>query len=245
MKRIRIDYYTYRLQSGKADIFLQIDSLNNEYSLPCRYVEEDQRIAGYIRAHQIEDDDNGDLVINDCTLNDFHIKKRHEGWIPLDRVLQLDFPGNKYYHIHKNILTFFLMLCPRESDLELRRRVDEMIETVKVNAAKTKYIDRLQEALERKHWVVPDASYTLTNPELLKTEIETLEHFRLLKPKDISEDAGDGSLSDSGDYSYEPIDWEDLGFEHKGFMFRRSADLPPIFDGLEDEWDEYDKNREG
>ena len=211
MKKIRIDYYTYRLQNGNADIFLQANEGNDEYCLPYRYVEENQQIAWYIKKHHIEDDENGDLVIIDCTLNDYHIKKRHKGWVSLDRIMELTFPRNGHYHVYFNIFAFFLSLCPQADESGIRSRVEEMLEKVKINAAKQKYRDKLQNALDH-GLLVMDASYTLTDPELLKKEIETLEHFRLYKP-DRPVNTGDGMILDRNEYSFEPIEWQDLGFE--------------------------------
>ena len=212
MKNIRIDYYRYRLRKGRADILLQRTDGENEYCIPNRYVETEEKIASLFRGTRVEDDTNGDLVIIDYGLQtDRHLKTDGKEWIPLNNILGINFPRNEFYHVSHNILRLFLSLCPGEGELGLRRKVAEMLETVKVNIAKKEYITELQEALERDNWVIPDARMTPPDPELIKKEIETLEHFRLHKPHEIAMNLRDGILSNEYKYSYEPIDWEEFG----------------------------------
>lgn len=112
-----------------------------------------------------------------------------------------------------------------------------MLEDVKVKIAKKEYIDVLKEALGRECWVVLDAHMTLPDPELIKREIETLEHFRLYKPPMppmVPMNLTDGKLIENDRYSYEPIGWEEFGaeispcpmflFGHSSFPFTEDLD---------------------
>lgn len=229
MKNIRIDYYRYRLRKGRADILLQRTDTSGEFCIPYRYVGANEKIAWAIKHHSVEDDSNGDLVINDSTLNDCHLKKDSKEWIPLNSILGIKLQRNESFHVYHNILRFFLQLCPIEGELGLRHKAFEMLETVKVNIAKKDYVDELKKALERKCWVIPDASMAPPDPELIKKEIETMEHFRLYKPKDIEMSQRDGMLSNDDEYSYEPIDWEEFGAEITPFPMFRSEPGSNLF----------------
>ena len=232
MKQIRVDYYRYRLRKGSADILLQLN--DDGYCIPYRYVQAVEHIAWTIRHNYVEDDSNGDLVIIDHTLNDCHLKKNDKEWIPLGNIMDIDFPRNESYHIYHNILRIFMLLCPTDGELGLRRKVSDMMEVVKVNIAKKDYIDTLKRALERKEWVIPDAQMTPPDPELIKREIETLEHFRLYKPHEIPMNQVDGMLLVENRYSFEPIDWEVFGAEIKPFpMFPFGRNSNPLLDELE------------
>lgn len=229
MKNIRIDYYRYRLRKGRADILLQRTDTSGEFCIPYRYVGANEKIAWAIKHHSVEDDSNGDLVINDSTLNDCHLKKDSKEWIPLNSILGIKLQRNESFHVYHNILRFFLQLCTIEGELGLGHKAFEMLETVKVNIAKKDYVDELKKALERKRWVIPDASMAPPDPELIKKEIETLEHFRLYKPKDIEMSQRDGMLSNDDEYSYEPIDWEEFGAEITPFPMFRSEPGSNLF----------------
>ena len=231
MKNIRIDYYRYRLRKGRADILLQRTDTSGEFCIPYRYVGANDRIAWTIKHHSVEDDSNGDLVINDSTLNDCHLKKDSKEWLPLNSILAVKLQRNESFHVYHNILCFFLLLCPIEGESGLRRRASEMLETVKINIARKQYIDELKNALERKRWVIPDASMTPPDPELIKKEIKTLEHFRLYKPNEIPMNLRDGTLLENDEYSYEPIDWEEFGAEIKPTpIFSRMSKYNPFID---------------
>ena len=235
MKNIRIDYYRFRIRKGRADIFLQKTDTCGEFCIPYRYVEANEKIAWAIKHHSVEDDSYGDLVINDSTLNDCHLKQDSKEWIPLNSILGIKLQRNESFHVYHNILRFFLQLCPIEGELGLRHKAFEMLETVKVNIAKKDYVDELKKALERKRWVIPDASMAPPDPELIKKEIETLEHFRLYKPKDIEMSQRDGMLSNDDEYSYEPIDWEEFGAEITPFpMFRHEPGSNLFINELDD-----------
>ena len=235
MKNIRIDYYRFRIRKGRADILLQRTDSDGGFCISYRYVDTDERIAWIIKHNTVEDDSNGDLVIIDSTLNDCHLKKGNRDWISLSGIQDIELQRNEAYHVYHNILRLFIHLCPSEGESGLRRRASEMLETVKINIARKQYIDELKNALERKRWVIPDASMAPPDPELIKKEIETLEHFRLYKPKDIEMSQRDGMLSNDDKYSYEPIDWEEFGAEITPFpMFRREPGSNLFIDELDD-----------
>ena len=235
MKSIRIDYYRFRIRKGRADILLQSTDVPGEYCIPYRYVEANESIAWTIKHNPVEDDANGDLVINDSTLNDCHLKKDSKEWLPLNSILGVKLLRNESFHVYHTILRFFLLLCPIEGELGLRHKASDMLETVKVSIARKEYVDDLKKALERKRWVILDARMTPPNPKLIKKEIETLEHFRLYKPKDIEMSQRDGMLSNDDKYSYEPIDWEEFGAEITPFpVFRREPGSNLFIDELDD-----------
>ena len=219
MKNIRIDFYRYRLRKGRADVLLQRDEDGSCYRIPYRYVEEKEMVAGTIRRGTIEDDANGDLVILDYTLNDCHLGKKDKEWIQLGDIMKTDLLRNEFSHVYQNIFSYFLVLCPEEEP-RIRRSVSEMLEAVKVDIAKQEYVASLRKALVRKYWIVLDGNMTPPDPELIKKEIETLEHFRLYKIEDR--------------YSYEPIDWEEFGAEIKMFpRFPRRFSPNPFTDEID------------
>ena len=195
----------------------------------------DERIAWIIKHNTVEDDSNGDLVIIDSTLNDCHLKEGNRDWISLSGIQDIELQRNEAYHVYHNILRLFIHLCPSEGESGLRRMASDMLETVKINIARKQYIDELKNALERRRWVIPDASMAPPDPELIKKEIETLEHFRLYNPNEIAMNQRDGTLLEKDKYSYEPIDWEEFGAEITPFpMFRREPGSNLFIDELDD-----------
>ena len=215
MKKIRIDYYHYRLKKGRADILLQKDDETGGYCIPFHYGKEDEHLfLGSSRYKRYKYEDDGDLVLIDSSLNESRLKRNEKEWIPLDRISGLKLKRNEFLHVSHNILSLFLGLCPREVESRLYRKVEDMLETVKVDIAKKKYIEELRRVLKgERRIVIPDASVKQPDPELVRKEMETLEHFRLYKPHPVSMNQRDGDLKDSGLYSYEAIDWEELGAE--------------------------------
>jgi len=235
MKNVRIDYYRFRIRKGRADILLQRTDSDGGFCIPYRYVDTNEKIAWLIRHNIVEDDSNGDLVIIDSTLNDCHLKKDNRDWISLSGIQDIELQRNEAYHVYHNILRLFMHLCPDEGESGLRRRASEMLETVKINIARKQYIDELKNALERKRWVIPDASMTPPDPELIKKEIKALEHFRLYKPNEIPMNLRDGTLLENDEYSYEPIDWEVFGAEIKpNPIFSRMFKYNRLIDEVDD-----------
>lgn len=229
MKNIRIDYYRYRIKKGRADILLQING-GDSYCIPFRYVEADEQIARIIKNSDIEDDSNGDLVINDYTLNDCHLTKEDKDWVQLNKVMELSLPRNEFNRKYKHIFSFFMDLCPVEEQ-GIRSNVLDLVDVLEVDTLKKQYVSELKHALEKKRWVILDATMTPPDPELIKKEIETLEHFRVLRPNEETVIERDGILMmelASDRYSYVPIDWETFGAEIKPVsMFRRLSHMAP------------------
>ena len=215
MKKVRIDYYRYRIRKGRADILLQRVEGKAEYCIPFHYVREDEPVAWFIKHKPIEDDENGDLVIFDISLNDCHLKKGKKGeekdWIPLNDVTTTSLSRNESLALYKKIFVYFLSLCPEEGNSTIVNRVRETLETVMVEMAKRQYVNALQKRLDEGEVVYPGGYSTPPDPELVKKEIETLEHFRLYKPQEIPANFKDGINPDSLGYTYEPIDWEIFG----------------------------------
>jgi hypothetical protein len=115
-----------------------------------------------------------------------------------------------------------------------------MSDTDKESNARKKYVELLQWALDKGHWAIPDMSYTVINPDLLKKEIETQEHFRQNKFDVITISPEDESSSDIDDYSFGDVDWEEIGVERTGFKWPKTQPntshgsiIPDFLDGLE------------
>lgn len=142
MKKIRIDYYRYRLKKGRADVLLQKVEGKDEFCIPYHYVRAQEGIAQTFKNARLEDD--GDLVILDVTLNDCYLDMADKEWVPMKRLLDITLFRNESYHIWHNILRFFLSLCPREGESGNVERAEAMLEDVRIRIAKKKYLDWLQ-----------------------------------------------------------------------------------------------------
>ena len=59
MKKIRIDYYNYRLKKGRAQLLLQKVEGTQNYRIPCHYVWSGEHLDQRVSGHRMEDD--GDL----------------------------------------------------------------------------------------------------------------------------------------------------------------------------------------
>ena len=209
MKKIRIDYYQYRIKKGRADILLQPVEGTDEYCIPYHYVRAEERVSIGDRGYMSEDD--GDLVLIDYTLKGSNKKRDGKEWIPLTKVMDLSIVRNESMHVYYNIFLFFLRSCPREGESGIMHKVIEMLETVKIDIAKKEYVERLRRVLEGERLVIPDAKVKQPDPDLIRKEMETLEHFRLHKPPFVPMTLRDGELERRGLYSYERIDWKALG----------------------------------
>lgn len=198
-KNIRIDYYNYRLKKGRADILLQKNGDKDEYCIPYRYVTKDERIDRMFPVTFVEDDE--DLVLIEHGFNTHHIKNTSKEWVQILKVKDLQIARNEKLHILLNILRFFLNDYPKEGEQEIKHKVFEMLDSVKIEIVKKQYIDSLRRVLEGERIIVLDAHVTPPDPDLVRKEMETLEHFHLHMPEHYSDDM----------YSFEPIDWELLG----------------------------------
>ena len=209
MKKIRIDYYRYRLKKGRAEVLLQKVEGKDEYCIPYHYVQAKEGISHTIKQAHLEDD--GDLVILDVTLNDCHLDMADKEWVPMKRLLDITLSRNESYHIWHNILRFFLSLCPREGESGNIDRAEAMLEDVRIRIAKKHYLDWLQRMLNGGVRVFDAIVVSQPKPELILREMETLEHFRLYKPKDEPMCLLDGELLDNDEYSFYPVDEEVFG----------------------------------
>ena len=204
MKKIRIDFYRYRIRKGRAEVLLQKVEGKDEYCIPYHYVQAKEGIAHVIKHDRLEDD--GDLVILDITMNDCHLDMKGREWIPIKQILDISLARNESFHIWHNILRFFLRLCPREGESANIERAELMLEDVKIRNAKKKYLDWLQGLLDGGVKVLDAYVESQPKPELVRREMETLEHFRLYKPKVEPMSLLDGELQDNEEYSYYPVD---------------------------------------
>ncbi len=230
LKRIRTDYYNYRLRKGRADILLQKDPDSDKYCIPYHYVTAEELFPWGIDKYRTEDD--GDLVLINYTLDDCHLKKNDMVWIPLEKVPGLVLKRNEFLHVSHNIFTFFLRLCPAEGESGIRRRIKGILEAVKVEIAKRQYVVALRRVLEGKPIMVFDACMTQPDPDLIRKEMETLEHFRLYKPPLVAMNQRDGDLASRDLYGFEPIDWRALGAEYVSFP---PTDLEHRMDDIEED----------
>ena len=226
MKKIRYDYYNYRLKKGRADILLQKAEGADEYCVPFHYVEAEKRLCLGFSWFQAEDD--GDLVLVEKTLNDCHMRKSGKVWMPLNKLMNLSIYGKEPLRVRHHIFSFFLEMCPREGESGIIRRVEEMLDVVKVEIAKKEYVNRLRSVLEgQKILLAMDAYTKQPDPELIKKEIETLTHFRIHKPSHPGTNQRDGELSRMNLYSYEPINWYALGAEVRPMKLPPWAEIRP------------------
>ena len=211
MKKIRIDYYHYRLKKGRASILLQHMEGSDQYCIPHHYVKADERLTYGIDGYATQDD--GDLVLIHSSLNERCPNTKGKEWIPLESVFGLTIDRNDFLHVYHNIFSFFLWCCPREGESGIMHRVMNMLETVKIEIAKKEYVERLRRVLEGEQ--LDDFKLWNKQPDqdLIQKEMETLEHFRLHKPPRIPMTQHDGELERRNLYSYEPIDWKVLGAE--------------------------------
>lgn len=190
-------------------ILLEHSSETDEYALPSEYVKKESKIQELARSCRIEDD--GDLVLIADTLNENHLNRKGKEWVSLDKLADINIRSNESLRISHRILRYFLPLCPREGESGVIRKVSQMLDSVKIDIAKKEYVDMIRRALDGD---LPDffgASISLPDTTKVKRELETLEHFRLVKPNRVPMNRRDGYLLDNGLYTY-TVDWETLGF---------------------------------
>ena len=209
LKKIRIDYYNYRLKKGRAEILLDNEEDTDEYHIPYHYVRADEKLGVGSHVYRVEDD--GDFVINQVSMNKCTGRKKDESWTPLDKLRELSIRKDEYFHICHNIYSFFLSLCPREGESGIWNSVSAMLESVKVDRAKKEYVESLADVLDGASVRGLGLYETEPDPALVRKEMETLEHFRIRKPNSIPMSLSDGYLLDNELYGYECLDWEALG----------------------------------
>lgn len=208
MKKIRIDYYRYRLSKGRAYILLTKGEGEKDYLLPSHYVRSNERID---RLPFCNVEDDGDLVVNITSLNDAELGKKAKEWVPIKKIREVNLPRNESFHIYHNILRFFLRECPREGELGIKRAVEDVLEELLIDMAKKEYVEDLQKALDGRFGL--SSVFTAPDPEKIKEEIRTPAHFRLYKPNQIAMNQRDGELLDGETYTYESLDWKAMGCE--------------------------------
>ena len=214
LKKIRIDSYQFMVRKGRAYVFLPKRD-DNEYIIPSYYVKAEESVAHRIKYENIEDD--GDLVINEISLNDHHIGKRDPRWVLLSGISSLQIGRNEQLHITHNMLRFFLSVYRGEEEPGLVRRIEAQLESVRVEIARKKYIAWLQSLLDGKR----KASYSLggaitpADPSLVRHEMETLEHFRIYRPKELPMSLSESDLLEKDEYSFMPVDLAVFGVVEK------------------------------
>lgn len=206
LKKIRIDYFHYRVRKGTAYVLLNKAAESEVYSVPSRYVTKDERVC----TDYFEEDD-GDLVILNCKVNESHLGKKNKCWTPLLDVVNLSFPQERSNKDIKNCLSLFLGLCPREERI-LLNKVGTALDEFLTDEAKAAYRNELQgKTGGQADRIMTDTFWTSPDPALVEEEIRTLKHFRLKK---LDRGRGYGQM----EYCYEPIDWGALGAKRESLM---------------------------
>jgi hypothetical protein len=212
LKKIRIDYYWYRFRKGRAEGLLERVKETGVYYVPFRYVTTEENIIWRLSSENVEND--GDLVIIELEIKPWKMNVGDKVWISLDRIRELHLMRNETSHITCNIYRFFLHLFPCEKEPVLRHRVEIWLDEVMIMEAQKQYIAELQDILDGNLPVLLDAFYAKNpDPELVRKEMETLEHFRICKPKPS---ARDNFYERRDAYRYSSIDLEALGAKIEG-----------------------------
>ena len=199
-KKIRIDYYHYRIRKGRVDILLGKAEDPEKYVIPYHYVTKDESVH---LSEFVEDD--GDFVILDAKLNESHLSRAGRCWVPLSGIWEIPFLRDNKADAVRHCLAVFLDICPQEETV-LHSTIENMLEELLINEAKEAYRSELTKMLDRKITTVItlDAYTSSPNRDLLEEEIRTLKHFVLVKPEYY---VGYLHLQ----YHYQPVDWEALG----------------------------------
>ena len=191
MKKIRVDYYHFRLRKGRVDILLQpVDDPQGAYCIPFHYVKKEEGIDDWYERGHVYDD--GDFVFCVPKLNETHIEEKGREWIPLDKIRTLTILRNGSLYISKCIFTFFLHLCPREGESGNKRKAADALEGIKIDRAKKKYLAWLENICD-----------TSPSPEQIREEMRTLKHFRLHRPSFPPLNLRDGLLDERDEYDFE------------------------------------------
>lgn len=219
LKRIRIDNYHFRIRKGRADVLLQrVGGEGTFYCVPFHYVEKNERILSMIRSSEVEDDE--ELVINDTLLGGSRIKSKDVEWIPLSDIPGKNLLRNESHHVLHNILRYFLTVCPLDTEPRIRLSAESMLDAVLTDIARKRYVERLQRVLEGKRIIIPDCSLSQPDLDLVKKEIDTLEHFHVMKPDEKGYKI---------EYSFEPINWEAFGSVRKMFSIFHDWDTSVVW----------------
>lgn len=210
-KKIRIDYYNYRFRKGRGEILLQTVDGSKLFCIPYHYISSKEHFPWGKDGYRSEDD--GDLVLIKELVNVSHAKSDRI-WVPVDKISELSIIRNEDLHVSHNIVSFFLSHCPEVGYYGVRRRALDLLETIKIDIAKKEYVKMLRRVLENNCSIMYDFCYmTKPDPELIRKEIETLEHFRLYKPHPDrpSMNQREYELDRRDLYSFDFIGWEAFG----------------------------------
>lgn len=224
MKKIRIEYYRYRIRKGRVDVLLQKIEGNDSFCIPYRYARERDKVDGLIRNGEIVDD--GDLVIR---LVDDHQSSRNLVWIPLKELTEYTLERNERLEAYKTVFRLFLTSMEKKADImggdtgnpesSLLYKVEEWYDAILRERAKQRYIGILKEALEGNGPVVLDACVIPPARDTIERELETLEHFNPERRDD--------------EYDLN-IDWEVLGWRIEPVGFSGFPNRGGLLDELED-----------
>lgn len=224
MKRIRIEYYRYRIRKGRVDVLLQKIEGSDSFCIPCRYAGEEDRIDGLIKQGEIVDD--GDLVIR---LVVDHLNLCNLVWIPLKELTEYPLERNDSLEAYKTIFRLFLTSGKEISDIKgeisgetessLLDKVEEWYDAILRKRAKLRYIEILKDALEGNGPIVLDACVIPPSKDAIERELETLEHFNPERRDD--------------EYDL-MIDWETLGWRIEPIRFSGFTKRGGLLDELED-----------
>ena len=205
LKKIRIEYYRYRIRKGRVDVLLQKTDGSASFCIPFRYAEEGDSVSGLVRNGEVTDD--GDLVIR---LVDDHFSSKGYEWIPLGELKGYQLERNDHLESLKTIFRLFLRSRDKVSgsadmpDPSLMEKVEGWYDAILMERARLGYIEALREALNGKGPVVFDAVPVPPSKEVIEREIETLEHFNPRR---------------NGDEYDWYIDWKALGWRFKSILF--------------------------
>ena len=218
-KKIRIDYYWYRFRKGRAEVLLElIEETTDVYRVPFRYVTTEDNVIGRLYSGNLEDD--GDLVFIEHEIKPWKMNVGEKEWLLLDRIKELRLMRNEASHITCNIYRFFLQLCSCEKEPGLRRRVEDWLDEVKTMEAQKQYKAELQDILDGKLPVLLDAYFVKNpDPELVRKEMETLEHFRICKHKPSFMTTRDDIYERRDAYGYNSIDLRELGAKIESYFY--------------------------
>ena len=214
MKKIRVDYYRFKLRKGRAYVLLQKESGIEAYCIPYHYVKkEEESIVRAIQTIPMEDD--GDLVLLDIAMNDRSLVMTSREWFPIKNLLDVALSRNESFHVWHNILRFFLSLCPHEGESGNVRLAEKMLEEVRIRKAKKEYLDWLRRLLENGVTALDAFVVSQPDPILVQKEMESMEHFQVYRPHDIPMCQLDGELLEEDEYSFLPPDLSVFGVETK------------------------------
>lgn len=143
-KKIRIDYYHYRIRKGRVDILLGKAEDPEKYVIPYHYVTKDESVH---LSEFVEDD--GDFVILDAKLNESHLSRAGRCWVPLSGIWEIPFQGENKNDAVRHCLAVFLDNFPQEETI-LHSTIENMLDELLINETKEEYRSELIKMMDRK-----------------------------------------------------------------------------------------------